>query len=428
MFGTLDSTEVGRSKNKVGAAIWAIIAACGCYFCMYMFRKPFTAAMFIDQSYWGIGYKPLLLIAQVFGYTLSKFVGIRVVAEATREKRVAMIVSLIATSEVALVLFGLTPKPWNILWLFVNGLPLGMVFGLVLAFLEGRRQTEFLAAGLCASFVFADGIAKTVGTRIIESGITEVWMPAISGACFLPLTLIFCWMLTRIPNPDEADRNARSDRTPMTKDDQRQLYRRFAFGLTMLLVCYGLIGILRGVRGDFSPEIWAAMQTKVEASAFSRVEFWAGGGALLIFSVLSTLKSNRTGFFVGIGLAIVGCLVVAAALLLRQMNMISPFVFMAMTGFGLYLPYFAVHTTIFERLIALTRERGNIGYLMYLADAFSYAGYVVVMLARNFMKPGPENFLPFFTDLCWSVVVAGIFTLVLAALYFQQKEPKPSPS
>jgi hypothetical protein len=56
---------------------------------------------------------------------------------------------------------------------------------------------------------------------------------------------------------------------------------------------------------------------------------------------------------------------------------------MVLQGVGLYLPYIAVHTTIFERLIAMTRDRGNIGYLMYLADAFGYLGYVFVLLGRN---------------------------------------------
>ena len=57
--------------------------------------------------------------------------------------------------EVALLLFALVPAPYNFGCLFLNGLPLGMVFGLVLSFLEGRRLTEALAAGLCASFIVA---------------------------------------------------------------------------------------------------------------------------------------------------------------------------------------------------------------------------------------------------------------------------------
>lgn len=427
MAKTSETTQI-KSNPQLGTAAWAILAACGTYFCMYMFRKPFTAAKFADLTLWGLGFKSLIVITQVLGYTLSKFIGIRVIAEAKREQRVLTLLTLIGISEVALILFGITPKPWNFIWLFFNGLPLGMVFGLVLGFLEGRRQTELLAAGLCASFVFADGFAKALGTWIIEKGFSEVWMPAICGALFLPAIGIFTWMLTRIPEPDLADQNARCERPPLTKAEQKALFRRFMFGLTMLLIMYGFVGILRGVRGDFAPEIWAGMQTKVEASAFARTEFWAGSGALLISAFVATIKSNRSGFFAGIGIAVAGCLVVAAALLARQANRIDPFVFMALTGFGLYLPYFAVHTTIFERLIALTRERGNIGYLMYLADAFSYAGLVVVLLARNFTKPGPESFLPFFTGLCWTVVIVGFITLIPAGIYFNRKEAKTSQS
>ena len=43
-----------------------------------------------------------------------------------------------------------------------------MVFGLVLGFLEGRQTTELLAAGLCASFILADGIMKSVGQNFID--------------------------------------------------------------------------------------------------------------------------------------------------------------------------------------------------------------------------------------------------------------------
>ena len=67
----------------------------------------------------------------------------------------------------------------------------------------------------------------------------------------------------------------------------------------------------------------------------------------------------------------------------RGAGVVGPFVFMVLLGLGLYVPYVAVHTTIFGRLIAMTRDRGNIGYLMYLADAFGYLGYVAVMIGKN---------------------------------------------
>jgi hypothetical protein len=83
----------------------------------------------------------------------------------------------------------------------------------------------------------------------------------------------------------------------------------------------------------------------------------------------------------------------------------------------LYLPYIAVHTTIFERLIAMTRDRGNIGYLMYLADAFGYLGYVVVLIARSWLGPA-EDFLSFFVTLSWGIVAACVLLLVPCWLYF----------
>ena len=86
-------------------------------------------------------------------------------------RRAFGILLLIVWAELALLLFGLTPRPWNAVWLFANGLSLGMVFGLVLGFLEGRRVTEALTAGLCCSFILADGVMKSLGTWLLVGGV-----------------------------------------------------------------------------------------------------------------------------------------------------------------------------------------------------------------------------------------------------------------
>lgn len=407
-----------RPSDGIGSALWAVVATCGAYFCMYMFRKPFTAAKFEGVTLYGFGMKAVIVATQVLGYTISKFIGVKVVSEMDASRRIASLLALITIAEIALVGFGLTPAPWNIVWMFVNGLPLGMVFGLVLAFLEGRRRTEALAAGLCASFVFADGIAKSIGTWMIDAGVSESWMPAAVGALFIPAFGAFAWMLSKIPTPTREDVDARSARSTMSGVERRTFFRRFAFGLVMLLFTYGLIGVLRGLRGDFAPEIWSAMHVKVDPSVFAKSEMLAGAGTLIVFLALPLFKDNRRAFFAGIGLAIVGCVVSIAALALRDVELLSPFAFMACQGFGLYLPYFAVHTTIFERLIATTRSHANIGYLMYVADSLSYAAYVVILLARNLTKPGPDTFLRFYTGVSWAIAVACIAALIPAGLYF----------
>ena len=104
-----------------------------------------------------IGYKSILILAQVAGYTLSKFAGIKVISELKASDRVKLIILLILVAEIALLFFGLVPYPYNFIFLFINGLPLGMVYGVVFSFLEGRRFTEMIAMGLNISIIAASG-------------------------------------------------------------------------------------------------------------------------------------------------------------------------------------------------------------------------------------------------------------------------------
>src|SRR5262249_25685274 len=151
-------------------------------------------------------------IAQVCGYMVSKFAGIRFIAEIEPHRRVRSLLIQIALAELSLFLFAITPPPWSAIWLFANGLMLGMIFGLVMGFLEGRRHTEALLAALCTSFIVADGAVKSVGSWLLAEGVPEAWMPFAAGLLFvLPLGLC-CAVLNRVPPPDAADVAARSER------------------------------------------------------------------------------------------------------------------------------------------------------------------------------------------------------------------------
>jgi hypothetical protein len=151
-------------------ALWAISAAFTAYFCMYAFRKPFAAAPFEGEAF-GLQLKIALVLSQVIGYALSKFIGIRLVSETPARRRAITLIALIALAELALVTFGLAGPRGKVVAMFFNGLPLGAVWGLVFAFLEGRRTTELLGAGLSASYIVASCVVKGVGTELMELGI-----------------------------------------------------------------------------------------------------------------------------------------------------------------------------------------------------------------------------------------------------------------
>ena len=125
------------------------------------------------------------------------------------------------------------------------------------------------------------------------------------------------------------------------------------------------------------------------------------------------VKDNRRAFFTGLLLSIAGLVIGLLALWAHHRSILPPFAFMVLLGVGMYVPYVAVHTTIFERFIALTRERGNLGFLMYLADAIGYLGYVGVMLGRG-LFPGREHFLGFFVITSSTLLLTALALLLVS--------------
>lgn len=400
-------------------AVWCVVAAFGTYACMYGFRKPFTAATY-DGTPWGESLKIWYVSAQVLGYMISKFIGIKVVSEITARNRAKLLLGLVCIAQLALVGFALTPAPWSAGWLFCNGLPLGMVFGLVLGFLEGRRMTEFFVAGLCASFILADGVTKSVGSEVLQSGVREAWMPATAGMIFLLPLIGFVWMLSKIPPPTAEDVAARSERTPMTGADRLAMIRRHGVGLVGIVLIYLLITILRSVRADFAPEIWTSLGFGSKPAVFTQSELWVGLAVTLVNGLVFLVRDNRRGFFCGLWTSTGGLVIALGSIIAWKAGTLSGFPFMVLLGVGMYLPYVAIHTTLFERLIALTREKGNMTFLMYLADSIGYLGYCCVMLARSMFKP-EEGFLPFFLNLSTLLLACALILATVAILFYRRR-------
>src|SRR5437667_11275003 len=78
-------------------ATYAIVAAFSTYFCMYAFRKPFAAAKFDGEFFLGttVALNTALVISQIIGYAVSKYIGITVRSEGSATRRAIAPVPLI---------------------------------------------------------------------------------------------------------------------------------------------------------------------------------------------------------------------------------------------------------------------------------------------------------------------------------------------
>ena len=110
------------SKKELAFIVKASAAVFITYLSMYAFRKPFTAAQFQNKILWGVDYKILLIIAQLIGYTISKYFGIKIVSELSASKRTITLISLMAFSWISLLFFAIVPFPYNLAFMFLNGL------------------------------------------------------------------------------------------------------------------------------------------------------------------------------------------------------------------------------------------------------------------------------------------------------------------
>ena len=388
---------------------------------VFGFRKSFTVATFDGLTVAGYSYKTILVICQMLGYMLAKFYGIKYISELKRHGRGQIIMLLTVIAWLSWLFFALVPAPYNIIFLFINGFPLGMLWGVVFSYVEGRRSTDFIGATLAVSFIFASGFVKTVGAWLmLNFGITEFWVPFYTGLVFAAPLLLFVYLIEKIPSPDDKDIAYRMARVPMLAQDRKNFIRIFLPGLIACILIYAFATIFRDMRDNFSAEMWKEMGFFDKPELFATTETPITIIILLLIGSMVLIKDSfkalmLSHFFIGLGFSIAG---LSSYLFINQ-NM-PPIWWMTLVGLGLYMVYIPFNSVFFDRLIAAFKHTGNVGFLIYLADSFGYVGSVGVMLSKEIFKV-QLNWVTFFsTSVIW-LSIAGLALTIFSSVYFYTK-------
>ena len=371
-------------RHPVVFTVFGATAAFATYACMYAFRKGITAVTFEGMAFAGVSYKIWLIVAQILGYAASKRIGIKVVSEMSPGKRAGSILLFIGVAWLALLGFALVPAPYNIVFLFLNGLPLGMVYGIMLGFLEGRKQTDTLIAGLTVSFIFASGFVKTVALTVrADWGVSEFWLPFVTGALFVVPLLASVYALTLLPPPTPEDRRLRTERTPMDAVQRQAFVRSFGPGLLLLIASYVLLSAFRDFRDNFGPEILSDVGV-TNAGIFARTETLVAVGILAVMALLQRVTDNFLAFKLLNGIMLLGGAIVGLSTWAYSVGMLTPGVWFLLTGLGLYMAYVPCNGLYFERLVASFQYVSTVSFIVTLADWYGYLGSVGVLLYKNF--------------------------------------------
>ena len=405
--------------------VFAISAAFLTYFSMYAFRKPFSVGLYNQDGFFGVDFKVLLILSQVLGYMFSKYIGIGVISGMLHNRRAWMIICLVMLAEGALFLFAVLPAHLKPFAMFLNGLPLGMIWGLVFSYLEGRKTSELLGAGLSATFIVASGMVRSVGKGLIVYwDVEEFWMPVLTGLIFMPLLFISVYALSLLPEPDAEDEALRNKREPMSGSDRWQLFSQYWFGLLALIFAFMMFTGLRDFRDNFSSEIWMALGFGSEPAIFTYAGIRIAGMVLIALALLMLIRDNFKAFTANHLAIVIGCGIMVVSTGLFQQGSLDSKVWMVALGTGLYLAYIPFNCFLFDRFVAVAGPTmgisANAGFLIYLADSAGYTGSVGLLLVKHFYAPD-ISWLHFFIESIYVTAFVGGGLVVSSWLYFQWK-------
>ncbi|MFM2362332.1 MAG: hypothetical protein RLZZ316_1234 [Bacteroidota bacterium] len=407
--------------KQLSAALYAALVAFLTYASIYAYRKPFTVATFEGISFGGIPYQTLLVISQVVGYMLSKFYGIKFIAELKRMGRWKTSAVLIGSAWLALLFFALVPPPWGIPFLLVNGFMLGFMWGIVFSYIEGRRATDFIGSALAVSFIFAGGFTRSVAVWLRDLlQLSDVWIGFATGAVFSIPLIILLFLLEKIPPPDSDDISERTSRQPMNKTSRQQLLRHFGWGLLLVTITYLFLTIMRDIRDNFMTNMWNELGYGKKPAIFTQTETITSIIVLAIMSGLVLIRKNILAFRIAHIVITAGFLIAGSSSLLFVNHQMEGALWMQLTGLGLYMAYIPFNCIFFERFIAAFKIAGNVGFLIYIADAWGYLGSVSIMVTKEILKIN-LNWSAFYSNSVIVFSVIGITGTVLSFLYFNKK-------
>ena len=409
------------ASRQTGMALYVAVVAFMTYASVYAFRKPFTVATFEGVSFWGIPYQTLLIISQVVGYMGSKFAGIKFIAELKRSGRWKTALVLMSTAWVSLFFFAITPAPFGMLCMVINGFALGFMWGIVFSYVEGRRTTDFIGATMAVSFIFSGGFTRSVAKWLmLEWGVTEQWMPFMTGLVFIVPMILLIAMLERIPPPTSEDIRERTARVPLDKAGRKQLLKLFGGGLVVITITYSFLTVMRDVRDNYMANMWNEIGYGNDAGIFAKTETTISISVLALMALLVLVRKNIIAFRLIHLVIVAGFLLAGLSSLLFVNGKLNGALWMQLTGLGLYMAYIPFNCIFFERMIATFRIAGNVGFLIYLADAYGYLGSVAVMLGKSFLQL-KLNWSGFFSQGVMVLSVIGIAGTIVSLYYFNQK-------
>ncbi|MBA4167941.1 MAG: hypothetical protein H0X41_10435, partial [Chitinophagaceae bacterium] len=180
--------------------------------------------------------------------------------------------------------------------------------------------------------------------------------------------------------------------------------------------------VMRDIRDNYMGNIWTELGYGSDYSIFTKTETNTSLIILAIMGLLVLIRRNINALLLVHIVVAAGLLIAGGSSFLFISHAINGAQWMQLVSLGLYIGYIPFNCIFFERLIASFRIKGNVGFLIYFADAFGYLGSVLVMLGKEFL-PMRISWSQFYSHGVAVVALIGIAGTCYSFAYFYKKYP-----
>lgn len=215
--------------------------------------------------------------------------------------------------------------------------------------------------------------------------------------------------MTRMPQPTAADRALRSERVTLDGRARADLFKSFMPVLLMLFAANLFITVLQDIKEDFLVKILDVEAVGLSSWAFAKVDAVVTLIILLLFGLMSAVRSNIKVLCLLLVLVTCGTATLGFVAFNYDGLQLPPMTWLFLQSLSLYTVYLSFQTLFFERFIACFRIKGNVGFFIVTLDFIGYTGTVVVLVFKEFFNPD-INWLDFYNldvGLCRHCVQRG---------------------
>jgi MFS family permease len=421
MNNIFDSYSARYSLQSIKDNILLIITACIIEFALYGIFNSVFAGTYDTNSIFGET-RPALAFSQTLGLTVGKLIAFMWLSRTNFQNKISYITIVYFCSIIPFIIFGFFPGTVQVFMIFISGVFTSFMWGFLICYIEGRLITDLAILFVYFAIISALGVSKTVGALIINSGISENFMPIIVSSVSFVIATIFSYLLTRLSKPSVEETMIKSVRSaPIDSQQETQFLKKYYVVIICFICAYSFSTIYQSFRNYYSLEIWQELYSyDFDPKLYSRSELISSIISIPIFFGVFFLKSEtKKLYYILFAMIFGGIIILISTLIYVYVHQYDPMIWIILVSTGNYLTYVPCGCMLYDKLMSVTNTQFTATYVIYLSEFSASLSSLISLFMIPYLYS--ESYVTVFINMAYVTSSIIIICVSISIFYFYKK-------